>query len=75
MGEPEIVFRGIALADDPDELSSAAKKLVTELLESDEIRQVTDLGLVKSRVHDVLQKFLRKEADRRPMVLPVIVEV
>jgi len=75
MGEPEIVFRGIALADDADELSSAAKTLVTELLESDEIQQVTDLGLVKSRVHDVLQKFLRKEANRRPMVLPVIVEV
>jgi mRNA degradation ribonuclease J1/J2 len=30
---------------------------------------------VKNRVHDVLQKFLGKEAGRRPMVLPVILEV
>ena len=75
MGEPEIVFRGIAHADDPEELTKAAKGLVTKLLDSEEMRQVTDLGLVKSRVHDELQKFLRKEANRRPMVLPVIVEV
>jgi ribonuclease J len=75
MGEPEIVFRGFAHADDPEELTRVAQRLVLEELESDEMRQVTDLGLVKSRVHDVLQKFLRKEADRRPLVLPVIVEV
>ncbi len=75
MGEPEIVFRGIAHADDPDKLSAAAKQVVLELLESDEMRRVTDVGLVKSRVHDVLQKHLRQEANRRPMVLPVVVEV
>jgi ribonuclease J len=75
VGEPEIVFRGIAHADDPEELSKSAKRVVLELLESPEMRQVTDLGLVRSRVHDVLQKFLRKEAARLPMILPVIVEV
>ncbi len=75
MGEPEIIFRGIAHADDPEELSAAAKKVVTELLESAELRHIGDVGLVKSRVHDVLQKYLRQEANRRPMVLPVVVEV
>jgi len=39
------------------------------------MRLVTDLGLVKTRVHDAVQKFLRKQAGRRPMVLPVVVEV
>jgi ribonuclease J len=75
MGEPEIIFRGIAHGGDLEELTEAAKKLVVGLLESAEIRQVSDVGVVKNRVHDALQKFLRKEADRRPMVLPVIVEV
>ncbi len=37
--------------------------------------QASDITLVKNRVHDVLQKFLHKEVGRRPMVLPVIVEV
>lgn len=75
MGEPEILFRGIAHGGDLEELTETAKKLVVGLLESDEICKITDVGVVKNRVHDALQKFLRKEADRRPMVLPVIVEV
>jgi ribonuclease J len=75
MGEPEVVFRGIAHAGDLDELTKTARGLVVELLEGEEMRQVTDMVLLKGRVHDVLQKYLRKEADRRPMVLPVIVEV
>ena len=75
MGEPEIVFRGFAHAEDPEELTQGARRVVIQVLESEEMRQVTDLGFVKTRVHDVLQKFLRKEADRRPLVLPVIVEV
>jgi ribonuclease J len=75
MGEPEILFKGIAHADDPEELTAAAKKVVLELLESEEMQRVSDVGFVKSRVHDVLQKYLRQKANRRPMVLPVIIEV
>lgn len=75
VGEPEVVFRGFAHSGDLDELTEEAKKRVTESLSTAEMRQVTDVNLLKSRVHDVLQKFLHKEAGRRPMVLPVIVEV
>jgi ribonuclease J len=75
VGEPEVVFRGIAHAGDLDELAEEAKKLVTDCLLSEEMQQVNDTGLVKNRVHDVLQKFLRKEAGRRPMILSVVVEV
>lgn len=75
VGEPEIVFRGFAHAGDLDELAEEAKRVVVEALGAAEIQQVSDLGLVKNHVHDVLQKFLRKTAGRRPMVLPVIVEV
>jgi mRNA degradation ribonuclease J1/J2 len=39
------------------------------------MQQMTDMTLLKNRVHDVLQKYLHKEVGRRPMVLPVIVEV
>ena len=75
MGEPEIVLRGIAHTDDPEELSAGTRKVVMDLLGSEDMRQVADVGLVKSRLHDVLQKYLRQEANRRPMVLPVVVEV
>jgi ribonuclease J len=70
IGEPEVVFRGFAHAGELDSLTEAAKKLVVESLGTEEMQQVTDLGLLKNRVHDVLQKFLRKEAGRRPWFCP-----
>jgi ribonuclease J len=75
LGDPEVVFRGLAHSGELDELTEKARRLVIEALSTDEMRHVSDLGLVKNRVHDVLQKSLRKEAGRRPMILPVIVEV
>ncbi len=75
VGEPEVVFRGFAHAGDIDELTEKAKSRVVEALVGEEMTQASDITVVKTRVHDVLQKFLHKEAGRRPMVLPVVVEV
>jgi ribonuclease J len=75
VGEPEVVFRGFAHSGDMQELTDEAKRLVVETLTSLEAQHVEDLALLKSHVHDRLQKYLNKTAGRRPMVLPVIVEV
>jgi len=75
VGEPEVVFRGFAHPGDLDTLTEEAKRLVRETLGTGELSHVGDAALVKNHVHDALQKYLHKEAGRRPMVLPVIVEV
>jgi ribonuclease J len=75
IGEPEVVFRGFAHSGDLDKLSERARTLIVEALRADEMHQVTDLTLVKNRVHDAVQKFLHRETGKRPMVLPVVVEV
>jgi len=75
VGEPEVVFRGFAHPGDLDTLTEEAKRLVREPLGTGELSHVGDAALVKNHVHDALQKYLHKEAGRRPMVLPVIVEV
>ena len=75
VGEPEVVFRGFAHQGDLEELAAEAKRRVMQTMESSEMRQMTDTNLVRNRLHDVLQKYLNKEAGRRPMVLPVVVEV
>ena len=75
VGDLEVVFRGFAHAGDIDELTEKAKQRVMEALAGEELTQVSDITVVKTRVHDVLQKFLHKEVGRRPMVLPVIGEV
>ncbi len=75
VGEPEVLFRGFAHAGDLAELTDKAKKRVVDALGGEEMTQASDITVVKTRVHDVVQKFLHKEAGRRPMVLPVVVDV
>jgi ribonuclease J len=75
VGDLELMFRGFVHAGDLDELTVKAKKRVMEALVGVEMTQASDITVVKTKVHDVLQKFLHKEAGRRPMVLPVVVEV
>jgi ribonuclease J len=75
VGEPEVVFRGFAHSGDLEELAAEAKRRVMQTMESAEMRHMTDTTLIRNRLHDVLQKYLNKEAGRRPMVLPVVVEV
>jgi ribonuclease J len=75
VGEPEVVFRGFAHSGDLEELTQEAKRRVLQALETSEMRKMTDSVLIKNHLHDVLQKYLHKEAGRRPMVLPVVVEV
>jgi ribonuclease J len=75
VGEPEVVFRGFAHAGDLDELMEKTKRRIVEALGGEEMTQASDIAVVKTRLHDVIQKFLHKEVGRRPMVLPVVVEV
>lgn len=73
--EPEVTFRGFVYSGDLDDLAEAARREVLQVLHSDKARPGTDVGVLKSRVHDGLQRFIRKETRKRPMIMPVIVEV
>ncbi len=75
LADPEIVFRGFAHAGNLDDLAEGAKRKVIEALKSAKQDQVMDPTLLKSHVHDAVQKFLKKQSGRRPLVLPVLVEV
>jgi ribonuclease J len=75
IGVPEVVFRGVAHSGDLEELAESARSALVVALRSDEVRETTDVTILKNHVHDVVQKYLFKETRRRPLVLPVIVEV
>ena len=75
LADPEVVFRGFAHSGDMEKLAAGAAEIVVEAMESARREQISDPSLLKTRVHDVVQKFLNKQAGRRPMVLPVLVEV
>jgi len=72
-GSPEITTRGFA-ADDPDLLRNARDIVVRTLeLASEEERR--DYGVMKDKVRSDLKRFLQKNANRRPLIMPIILEL
>jgi ribonuclease J len=70
---PELIARGFGEQAEPllDELREEANRVLIELLEGD----VTEIKLLQEHLHESLGKIVYNRTRRRPMVLPVIVEV
>jgi ribonuclease J len=70
---PELIARGFGEAAEPllDELRAEAQQVLEELLEDD----VTEIKLLQEHVHDALGGLVYDRTQRRPMILPVLVEV
>ncbi len=74
-GPPDIITRGFLTGDDTEQLLSEARDLVVATLESSSLGEVTDLGVVKEKIGTELRRFFRKRTQRRPMILPVVMEI
>jgi ribonuclease J len=72
---PEIIARGLANDAKQDAMLREAPGLLAAGLEAASIEERTDPGLLKERVRVELQRLFRKRAGRRPLILPVIMEV
>jgi ribonuclease J len=72
---PEIITRGLASDTRHDAMLREAPALLAAAIESAPIEERTDPGLLKERVRVEMQRFFRKRAGRRPLVLPVVMEV
>jgi ribonuclease J len=72
---PELVSRGFVWVDDAEALFSEAGRIVVESIESSSVEERRDSGLMKTKIHADLKRFLRKKTGRRPMIIPVILEV
>ncbi len=75
--DPEIVFRGVPFRDDEDSdrLLRELEDVVEDKLEEAFKAKVREPGLIRQDVHDCVAEFVFKRLKRRPMVLPVVVEV
>jgi len=73
VGRPDVLSRGFIEADMSDGLMERASDVVMEAMAGAE--HVSGRGDLSTRVHDALSRFLYEETRRRPMVLPVSVEV
>jgi len=72
---PEIVSRGFALAEDGSEFMQNARLVVVKTLEGSNQEEKTDWGVMKEKVRADLKRYIVKETSRRPLILPVILEV
>lgn len=76
VADPEIIFRGVPYPTDDAGLLDELRAAATESLKSSAREHDSGaLDLVESNLHDDLAKFVYDRLKRRPMVLPVVVEV
>ena len=72
---PDIVSRGFVYVRESDELLDEARHLVDEAVFGCLSKGQTDWGKLKSTIKDVLSEFVWRKTQRRPMILPIIMEV
>jgi ribonuclease J len=72
---PEIVSRGFMSFEDGSDLLQAARQVVARTVESSSAEERTDWGVMQEKIRADLKRFLSKETSRRPLIMPVILEV
>lgn len=72
---PEIVSRGFVYVREADELLEEARTIISEALDECMDKKITDWGKIKSMIKDEAGEFLWRKTKRRPMILPIIIEV
>ncbi len=72
---PDIVSRGFVYVRESDELMDEARIVVNETIDGCLNRGITDWGKLKSSIKDSLGDYVWKKTKRRPMILPIIMEV
>ena len=68
---PEVVMRGFGGAD----ITEQARELVMKILDGLTTEQKSDYGMVKEKVRAELKLLIQKTTGRRPMIMPVILEI
>ncbi len=75
VADPEVIFRGVPSQTDAKSLVGDLKKAVIDSLAQSAKEGVRDISTLQAELHDDLAEFVYKRLKRRPMVLPVVVEV
>lgn len=74
-GNVEFVTRGLVLGADTDDALSGARTRIDRVLKRTAAEGVTDQAVIKNALRDSLSQFIWETARRRPMIIPVVMEV
>ena len=75
VADPEVIFRGVAFLDEADALVEELRDVIEDSLDDAAEAGTRELPLIQEDLHDAVGKFVYEKLRRRPMVLPVVVEV
>ncbi|KAB7708103.1 RNase J family beta-CASP ribonuclease [Bacillus aerolatus] len=72
---PEIISRGFVYVRESEKLMEQSTKLITDIVEKNMAGESFDWASIKQDIRDQLNSFLFEKTKRRPMILPIIMEV
>ena len=72
---PDIVSRGFVYVRDSEDLMESARSILKDTVEELEENNITDWNKIKGDIKDNLSDFVWRETQRRPMIIPIIMEV
>ncbi len=76
VADPEVIFRGVPFLDQAGELVEEIRRAARETLERAAAEEgIREIDLLQQMLHDDLAKLVYDRLRRRPMVLPVIIEI
>jgi ribonuclease J len=75
VADPEVIFRGVPFMDQADELRGEIRAEVRATLARAASEQISEVDELQRMLHDDLATLVYDRLRRRPMVLPVVVEV
>ena len=71
---PEIVTRGL-MSDNGQELIVGARLVIMKTVEESNAEEKSDWGVIKEKIRVDLKRYINKQTSKRPLILPVILEV
>ncbi len=72
-GQPEIVTRGFAVSEQT--MITEARRIIAQTLEQSSPEEKRDWMLIKEKIRADLKRYIQKNTQRRPMIMPVILEI
>jgi ribonuclease J len=72
---PEVIFRGVPFSEEADGLRDELREVVEATLAEAAEEQIREISLLQQDLHDDIAEFVYEKLRRRPLVLPVVVEV
>jgi ribonuclease J len=72
---PEIVSRGFVPLEEAEDLVASAREVILQTIEKSNAEEAGDWGVIKEKIRIALRRHFDQETGKRPMILPVVLEV